>query len=55
MYNDSNFILNMEILVMTDDEIRLINLIRNHSHPEEAILIAIEIICKHLEQFELHQ
>ena len=40
---------------MTENEITLINIIRNHPHPEEAILIAIEIICKHLEQFESRQ
>ena len=40
---------------MAENEIKLIEMIRNHSHPEQALLIAIEIICKHLEQFESHQ
>ena len=40
---------------MTENEIKLIEIIRNHSNPEQALLIAIEIICKHLEQFESHQ
>lgn len=40
---------------MTPNEIKLLEMIRNHPHPEEAILIAIQIICKHLEQFESHQ
>jgi hypothetical protein len=40
---------------MTENEIMLLNLIRNHPNPEQALLIAIEIICKHLEQFESHQ
>ena len=40
---------------MTENEIRLVNLIRNHPDPEQALLIAIDIICKHLEQFESRQ
>ena len=40
---------------MTENEIKLLETIRNHPHPEEAILIAIQIICKHLERFESHQ
>ena len=40
---------------MTENEIKLLDLIRNHPKPEEAMLIAIYIICKHLEQFESHQ
>ena len=55
MYNVVNYILNIEILTMTENEIKLINTIRNHPHPEEALLLAIYIICKHLEQFESHQ
>ena len=37
---------------MTENEIRLVNLIRNHPNPEQAFLIALDIICKHLEQSE---
>ena len=40
---------------MTENEIKLIEMIRNHPHPEQALLIAIEIICKHLKQFESRQ
>lgn len=40
---------------MTENEIRLVNLIGNHPNPEQAVLIAIDIICKHLEQFESHR
>jgi hypothetical protein len=40
---------------MTENEIALINIIRNHPNPEQALLVAIEIICKHLEQFESRQ
>ena len=40
---------------MTDNEIKLIEMIRNHPHPEQALLIAIDIICKHLEPSESHQ
>ena len=40
---------------MTENEIKLLEIIRNHPNPEQALLIAIDIICKHLEQFESHQ
>lgn len=35
---------NMEILTMTENEITLINLIRNHPNPGEAFVKALEII-----------
>lgn len=38
---------------MTENEIKLVEMIRNHKDPEQALLIAIEIICKHLKRFEL--
>lgn len=37
---------------MSDDEIMLIEIIRNHPNPEEAMVIAIEIIRLYLEQPE---
>lgn len=40
---------------MTENEIKLLEIIRNHPNPEQALLIAIDIICKHLEQFESRQ
>lgn len=40
---------------MTENEIKLLEMIRNHPNPEQALLIAIDIICKHLGQFESHQ
>ena len=30
---------------MTDNEIKLINMIRNHNHPDKAVVIAIGTIC----------
>ena len=40
---------------MTENEIKLLEMIRNHPDPGQALLIAIDIICKHLEQFESRQ
>ena len=37
---------------MTENEMMLIETIKNHSNPEEAILIAIQIISDFLKQFE---
>lgn len=37
---------------MSETECMLLEMIRNHSNPEEAIVIAIEIICSYLEQPE---
>jgi hypothetical protein len=37
---------------MTENEIELIETIKNHSNPEEAILIAIQIISDYLKQPE---
>ena len=37
---------------MTDNEIKLINMIRNHSHPDRAMEIAITTICWHLMQLQ---
>ena len=36
---------------MTDNEIKLINMIRNHTHPNDAIVTAIDIICWYLGDF----
>ena len=33
---------------MTDNEIQLIEMIRNHPNPEQALLTAIEIICDYV-------
>ena len=30
---------------MTDNEIKLLSMIRNHTHPEQALLTALAIIC----------
>ena len=35
---------------MTDIEIKLLNMIRNHTHPNEALEIALNIICLYLAQ-----
>ena len=35
---------------MTDNEIKLINLIRDHTHPAKAMVIAMNIICWYLKQ-----
>ena len=37
---------------MTNNEIELLNLIRNNANPEQALITAIEIIIKYLEQPE---
>lgn len=37
---------------MTENEFALINIIRSHPNPEQAFVIAVDIICKHLKQFE---
>lgn len=37
---------------MTDNEKKLINLIRDHKHPEEALITAIETILDYLKQLQ---
>ena len=37
---------------MTDNEIKLINMIRDQKHPNKAMMIAINIICYYLKQPE---
>ena len=37
---------------MTDNEIKLLNLIRENDNPEQALVTAIEIIIMYLEQPE---
>lgn len=37
---------------MTENEIKLMDIIREHSSPEEALITAIEIILLYLEQPE---
>ena len=37
---------------MTENEIRLINIIRSHNRPAKAVLIAIKIIQSFLKQLE---
>ena len=37
---------------MTDNEIKLINMIRDYKHPEKAMVIALKIICCYLTQRE---
>ena len=37
---------------MTDNEIKLINMIRDYEHPDKAMAIAINIICCYLKQPE---
>jgi hypothetical protein len=37
---------------MTENEIMLIEMIRNHSNPEDALVTAIEIILSHLDHPE---
>ena len=37
---------------MTDIEIKLINMIRDHKHPEKALLVALATICWYLMQRE---
>ena len=40
---------------MTENEIKLLEMIRNHPNPEQAFLLIIEIIYKHLEPSELRE
>ena len=35
---------------MTDNEKKLINMIRDHNNPEKAMAIALAVICWHLRQ-----
>ena len=35
---------------MTDNEIKLINMIRDHKHPDKAVIIALATICWYLKQ-----
>ena len=35
---------------MTDNEIKLINLIRDHNHPDKALVAAFGVICWFLKQ-----
>ena len=37
---------------MTDNEIKLINMIRDYKHPDKAMVIAIKTICCYLTQRE---
>ena len=37
---------------MTDNEIKLINMIRDNKHPDKAMEIAVNIICWYLAQPE---
>lgn len=37
---------------MTENEIKLINIIRNHKHPEQALMTAIETTLLYLRQLE---
>ena len=37
---------------MTENEIKLINMIRNHNHPDKALIIAFATICLYLAQHE---
>lgn len=37
---------------MTENEIKLLNIIRSHKHPEQALITAIETILYYLEQFQ---
>jgi hypothetical protein len=38
---------------MTNNETKLIELIRNHPNPEEAICVAIEVIAKFVKHLQL--
>ena len=40
---------------MTSNELELVELIRNHSNPQQAILIAIDTITSFLKQHESFQ
>lgn len=35
---------------MTEREIRLVNLVNEHDNPEQAIMVAIQVICDYLKQ-----
>ena len=41
MFKENNF--------MTENEIKLIEMIRNHNDPEKALITAVEIILRYLE------
>ena len=40
---------------MTDNEIKLIETIRNYPNPEQIFLLVLEVIYKHLEPSELRE
>lgn len=44
--------MNKEIQTMTENEIMLLDTIKNHPNPEQALLTAIEIISDFLKQPE---
>jgi hypothetical protein len=44
MFKENNF--------MTENEIKLIEMVRNHNDPEKALITAVEIILRYLEQPE---
>ena len=44
MFKENNF--------MTENEIKLIEMIRNHNDPEKALITAVEIILRYLSQPE---
>ena len=50
MYNIHYLLFNKEILVMSENETILLNLIRQHKNPEEALLTAIQVILLMLNQ-----
>lgn len=37
---------------MSETELKLLSMIRNHDNPEQALLTAVELIIKYLEQPE---
>ena len=37
---------------MSDNEIKLIEMIRKYNHPDKAMVVAITIICWYLKQFQ---
>ena len=37
---------------MTENELKLLSMIREHNNPEQALIIAIETIISYLKQFE---
>lgn len=51
-YNIPYYVLNKETQAMTENEIMLINLIRNHEKPDKAFVTAIEIILSFLNHHE---